>query len=504
MLRNFVINGAVWRADVRVVSVAKRFSARLCSLALMLLAFANCARPATTPSNPTPAPLGPVTGTAPLAHATSAAANAPTDPVALESAVIPVNVTYVLRALRPALDSLFPMRDSLTARKCEAVVGLVCHRYVYRRDSLTLTASGTQLHMATALAYRAQVGVLGTAGLMSCGYAPEAPRRATLTMSTSLYWRRDWRIGARDSRLQATLTDACRVTAVGVNGTRTLQGVIDKLLAEFAAEADSTIPLIADFRPLADSLWKSFLDPMPLDTAGTVWLMLEPQAVQVTPFVGTGPSITTSMVLYARPHIVTGAKPARHARSLPPLALVAGRAPAAFTVPVSIELPFADIAQRATTLMAAEPSGGVHVDSMHLRGHGDTISVDLDVSGSMRGRLSMTSRLRWDAATRELRFEDLDWTLATRGVMSRLKATLGAPLVSRAVRRATMGGRVPLGAQLDSMRTEMMMKLNGPLGPGITMGSGVGALQVIAVSSTPTAMLITARLTGTSNVFIQR
>lgn len=422
---------------------------------------------------------------------------------ASDIAVIPVNVTYVLRALRPSLDSLFPMSDSLSERKCLSLAGLVCHRYVYHRDSLDVRASGPELHIATQLAYRATVGVLGTSSLMSCGYAPEAPRRASLTMSTSLYWRRDWRIGARDSRLAATLVDPCRVTVAGVNGTRTLQGVVDKLLAEFAAEADSTIPLTADFRPLADSLWKSFLDPMPLDTAGTVWLLLEPQQVLVTPFDGKGPSITTSMVLYARPHIVSGAKPSSRSRPLPSLAMLAGKTPSQFNVPVTVELPFADIAQRATALMAAEPATSVHVDSMQMRGHGDTVTVDLDVSGSMRGRLSMTSRLKWDAVKRELILDGLDWTLATRGFMSRVKATIGAPLVARAVRKATMGGRVPLGAQLDSMRTEMLFKLNGPLGPGVSMGSSVRQIEVVGVTTTPTAMIIMARLTGTSDVFIQ-
>ena len=154
-------------------------------------------------------------------------------------------------------------------------------------------------------------------------------------------------------------------------------------------------------------------------------------------------------------------------------------------------------------LLAAEATGNVHVDSMHVRGVADTVHVDLDVSGAMRGRLTLTARLRWSAALRELQLDDLVWTLASRGAMSRVKATIGAPLIGRAVRRATMGGRVPLGAQLDSVRVEMMRLLNGPIGVGVLLGSSVNDVQILGVTSTATAFVVQARLTGRAGVWIQ-
>ena len=417
-------------------------------------------------------------------------------------AVIPVRITYVLRALRPSLDSLFPPRDSLNSPRCNAVGGLFCHQYVYRRDSLTVKSVGPQLQIDTRLQYRAQVGMLGTAGLVACGYPPEQMRRALLTMSTTLYWRRDWRIGARDSKFQATLVDQCLVTAVGMNATKALKDLVDRQLRDFGAQADTAIPRAADFKPVADSLWRSFLEPTPLDTLGTLWLMLEPEAVRVAPFTSDGPSIVTALVLYAKPRVVAGAKPATRHKPLPVVEL--GEAPSGFSVPVTVELPFADISRRAQTLLAAETNtGGTHVDSVSVSGRGDTITVDLGVSGSVRGRLQLVSRLRWDAATRELRLDDLDWTLESRGILSRVKATIGAPLVGRAVRRATMGGRIPLGAQLDSVRTELMKKLNGPIGPRMVMGSSVSALQITGVTTTASAVVVNARLTGSAGVWFQ-
>ena len=66
-----------------------------------------------------------------------------------------------------------------------------------------------------------------------------------------------------------------------------------------------------------------------------------------------------------------------------------------------------------------------------------------------------------------------------------------------------MGGRIPLGAQLDSVRTEMMLKLNGPIAPGAVMGTSISALDILGVSSTATAFVVRARLAGTSGVWFQ-
>jgi hypothetical protein len=446
------------------------------------LAMAACGKNTARGENPTPAPND----------------AAPSSTLA----VIPVRVTYVLRTLVPSLDSIFPQSDSLNAPQCNAVAGLVCHQYVYKREALQLRAAGTQLFIDTRMQYRAKVGVLGSTRLAGCGYPPEPMRHASLSMSTSLYWRRDWRIGARDSKLNASLIDACRVTLVGVNASGTLRDLVDRQLADFAIQADTAIPRATDLKPLADSLWRSFLEPTALDSTGSLWLMLEPEAIRVTPFVGSGPSITTSLVLYARPHVIAGARPVAKVRALPVVAL--GTAPPAFSVPVTVELPYVDIARRATALLSAETAtSGVHVDSVRVRGHLDSVAVELSVSGSMRGTLSLASRLRWDAAARELRLDDLEWTLDSRGMLSRVKATLGAPLVGRAVRRATMGGRIALGAQLDSVRTELMRKLNGPIGPHAVMGSSVTNLQILGVTSTATAFVVSARLSGSAGVWFQ-
>ncbi|HYW52243.1 MAG TPA: DUF4403 family protein [Gemmatimonadaceae bacterium] len=426
---------------------------------------------------------------------------APTTQPVGELAVISVGVTYELRALTPVLDSLFPQRDSLAEASCRSVARLVCHQYVYQRDPLAVAANGTRFTIGTAMQYRARIGVPG-ARVASCGYGLETPRRANLSLATDLYWRRDWKIGARNTALAATLLDACRITALNVDATRPLQVMIDKQLRDFSAQVDTALPNAADLRPLADSIWRSFLEPSPLDTLNTLWLVLDPEAIRVAPLSGTGPSFRTAIIVYARPRVIAGARPPTLTRPLPALSL--GTSSGGFVVPVAVELPFDEVNRRATELLAAETANTAErVDGVKVEARGDSVRIVLDVRGSLNGKLTLMSRLRWDPAARELRLDDLDWSIASRGLMSRMKATLGAPLIGRAIRKATMGGRVPLGAQLDSVRTQMLQLLNREVSPGVVLSGDIRSFQVESVGTTARAFVVKARLVGQANVTIR-
>jgi hypothetical protein len=169
-----------------------------------------------------------------------------------------------------------------------------------------------------------------------------------------------------------------------------------------------------------------------------------------------------------------------------------------------VELPFEELNRRATELLIAETAQtNVKVQQVKVSASGDSVRVGLDVTGSIRGTLTLASRLRWDATARELRLDELEWSLESRGALSRVKATLAAPLIGRAVRKATNGGRVQLGAQLDSVRTQMLQLLNRTVAPGVVLGGSISSFQVEGVNTTDAAFIVRARLEGQAHVWIQ-
>jgi hypothetical protein len=240
--------------------------------------------------------------------------------------------------------------------------------------------------------------------------------------------------------------------------------------------------------------------PLAVDSAGTMWLLMSPERVALAPIDGRGGAIRTAMTLVARPRIVTGARPVVAVRPLPALTL--GRSGSGLRVPVQIELPFAEIGRIAGETLARETSGqALRVTAVDVRGEGDSALVRLALAGRMNGALTLIGRPRYDAAARTLVMDDLHYTVESRDRMTRLKATLGAPLIRRAIDAATGGGRLALGPQLDATRRQLTQQMNRALAPDVAVGGGVHALQVTGLHTTPTAFVVRVLLEGEAGLW---
>jgi hypothetical protein len=264
---------------------------------------------------------------------------------------------------------------------------------------------------------------------------------------------------------------------------------------------DSALPAVADLRRAADSLWRAMQAPLPLDATGTAWLVMNPERVSLAPIDWRGAEVRTGLTLVARPQVVTGARPATPTRPLPALTLAGGRP--GLRVPVAIELPYADVARRATALLAAETARQplrVTAVAVHAAG-GDSASVTLTLAGRMNGALHLVGRPRYDEGTRALVVDDVHYTVESRDALTRLKATLGAPLIKRAIDQATGGGRLALGPQLDAARAELSRRLNRPLAPDVAVGGGVTALRVTGVHALQSAFVVRVLLEGEAGIW---
>ncbi len=426
----------------------------------------------------------------------------PTAPLPpLPPAVLAIPISVPMMSVRAALDEALPRSDSLDRATCAALGGVVCHQYVYRREPLAVSLTGPRLDIATRLHYRARLALGGRAGIASCGYG-QPMRRAGFQASTELYWRADWRLATRATTLLADLIDPCEVTALRIDAAPTMRRILDGQLARASRTVDSLVPALADLRPIADSIWRTLQRPIALDSLGTVWLVAAPEQVSVSPLRGTEYAVHATLRVTARPRVVVGPMPRVAFRPLPALTLAAEAS--GIDVPLEIDLPFAEVARQATAMLAAETrDGSVRVQALTIRPDGPRIAVRVTLDGGVRGVLRLTGVPRWDAATRTVRLDGFQHTLESEGMMSRLKVTLAAPLVRRAIESATGGGRMPLGEQLDELRRALNGVLNQTIGPGVALAGATRDVEIGGVHLTPDGFRIRARLTGTAGVYLR-
>src|SRR4051812_47140535 len=193
----------------RNAGTSNRSKLRIVRLAAAILLLSGCAKHFDVPS-----PLGEPTVATPLPPA--------------EQATIAIPVTISMASLKARIDSVFPAADSLDRAKCSAMGGLVCHQYVYRRDTLDLKMINDRITMYTQLRFRARVGLPGGVGVASCGYEPETMRRADMRLATNLYWRTDWRLASRATVVAPSILDPCQVTVLRVDATPIVKRMIDE------------------------------------------------------------------------------------------------------------------------------------------------------------------------------------------------------------------------------------------------------------------------------------
>jgi hypothetical protein len=420
-----------------------------------------------------------------------------------EPAVIVLPISISLGKIRSTLSAQFPPADSLTQAQCVAVGGAVCHQYVYRRDSLELRMNGDRVELLARLRYRGRVALVGASGLASCGYEPEQMKRAELRAATALYWRSDWRLASRNTALAATLPDPCQVTLLKLDATPLMRHIIDGQVEKLRQQLDSALPTLADLRPTADSLWRTMLQPVALDSASTVWLSMQPENIALVRPLGRLDALTTALVITARPRASIGARPAGERRPLPALGLAPPRA-SGIHIPVDIQLPFADLSAKVTSLMKGEVVGkDLTVDDVKIWGVGDTAVVRVAVHGTVRGDLFLLGRVQYDSATRKVLISEPRYTLASDNAMSRIKATLGSYRIKRALDQATSHGQLDVGTQLDSLRHQLTAQLNRPLAPGVTVAGTVDDIRIARLATSGTAFVLRVVLDGQAKLTIQ-
>lgn len=327
-------------------------------------------------------------------------------------------------------------------------------------------------------------------------------KRAELHAGTALYWRSDWRLASRGTTIAVALPDPCEVTALRINVTPLMRGIVDGQAEKLKQQLDSAIPALADLRPAADSLWRTMLKPFALDSASTAWLTMTPESVLLARPLGRSDALTTAIVITARPKATLGAKPATDRRPLPVLGIATTQS--GIHIPIDIELPFADLSARVTQLMKGEiPKQDLFIDDVKIRGVGDTMVVTVAVHGSVTGDFVALGRVRYDSTERQIRTSDLQWTLASASKLDRFKTTIGAFRINRALDQATSHGRLDVGTQLDSLGRQLTAQLNRPLAPGVSVSGAVSDIRIAGLAASSTSFVLRVIVTGAAKLEVR-
>jgi hypothetical protein len=443
------------------------------------------------------------------------AAPAPALPAPLPSE-LDVPVSYELAPAVAALEAAVPRTfGDLAQRRAVPGRDRLAFAFAVERTPFEVRVRGNTATIASVVTYRARgwydvrfaPNVSG-----SCGLDGGAAPRLRVVLATTVALAEDWRLRPR-TRLVALepasgeARDRCRVTVVRYDVTDRVVAAVRGQLEGKLATVDRRLAR-TDVRARVARWWGALQRPIRI--RDSLWLEIRPREVRLGAPSADGATLVAPLALTAMPHLVTGARPPGDTTSLPALgartAVAGDTAPAGLRVRLDAEMGY----DAATRLLAPRLVGreleraGQRVVVRGARlvpAPGGRVALDLDVAGTVGGRVRVVGRPAYDAPSGELRVPDLDFAVDVDHPLVRGLDWLRHEELHDALRARA---RWPAAALVDSARVRLERALNRDLTQGVRLSAAVPEARVLAVYAAPGAVVLRAEARGRAALNVRR
>ncbi|HJW34201.1 MAG TPA: DUF4403 family protein [Holophagaceae bacterium] len=373
-----------------------------------------------------------------------------------------------------------------------------CNLY---REPLAFRFTNQRVAVTTVVNFGMDVGVR-TVGehyttVGSCGRAPEPPRRAMIEVDTQWALRPDWRLELRDPIATATALNACQITFLGIDITEDVTQGMQGQVKTAVAQLDDLVRKNDLLRQRAQEAWA--MATQPFELRKDVWLVLRPEKLRMGPIRTEGQTLFVTPELQARPLIIVGPKPPAEPRPLPDLDVASEILPG-FRVRAEAELDYASATLQLNETLAGKAfdteRGPLTINTAALAGADGKAILELDVKGPVTGIITLQGR---PIITPEglVQFENLDFTLASTGWLTRTAAWLFKSKIRKMIQDQST---VLIGQQFKELMALAHQQLNRTLAPGLEMKGQLKEVRLQSVLAAPTAFRVVAWIEGEAEV----
>lgn len=430
----------------------------------------------------------------------------------IEASVIDLPVKVSLATITAHIDKAVPRGEDHDRGDDDWVIvsniqGDVGYRYYWERTPIALNMNGNAINASTEVHYRQRGGLRSFVGwkTVCCGCGSEWPRVLKLNLSTTLDLRDDWRIEPHTVASPMRAAGGCASTELSFAAKR-ISNIVQDLLNNTAVNIDNGLRTALNPRAQAESAWEAIQNPIPMPDGAS--LLLQPQAVQISPLSGRGNELEFRVGLVARPRIVRGSVPAIKARPLPgPSAAAPGDN---FHIALEEEIPF--------DLATGQLFGGlkgrmfvmgdkkVYIEKVRLYGSGDSavMEVGIKVLGQwgtpLKTTIYLTGEPAYDAAARAIFIRRLDYTPETKDALAKADGWL---LDERLRKSLADHARWYIGGKIDDERVKLERALNRDLNPHVRLSFSVQSMRPLSAGITATSLKAVIVSNGTAALTVR-
>ena len=265
-------------------------------------------------------------------------------------------------------------------------------------------------------------------------------------------------------------TGSCVLSGQSVDAAPLMAQVYRSELQKVLPAADRKAAGLVTLKPAVARIWTELQEPLLLDEAQALWLLVNPEAVATAGVGAPSETPAAAFGVTARPAVVRGANPG--SRHLPLPDAHDRFKDDGFHVTFALQVPMEEANQRLREAVVGQEwslgVGTIKIAGATLYPLGNQVGVEL----TLRGLLPLTLRLKgtpvYDESTGRILFREVDYTIKERTAATDLaEEWLHEPL------RQELAGRLvlPIREELDLMRKALENGLNRDLKGGRLRGT---------------------------------
>jgi hypothetical protein len=332
--------------------------------------------------------------------------------------------------------------------------------------------------------------------LAACGLdSPTAGAgRLSVQLDTRLSYAKGYQLQPSTNVAAVEPTGACLLQDRTVDASPLMSQVYRSELQQALPQLDHKAKQMMSLKQTVSNVWRDLHEPLLLDEAAAIWLLVQPEAVGPGSIQPVPKSLAAGFGITARPAIVRGHRPTASVRPLPELS-EAGT-PDGFHVTFDAIVPLDEANQRLReSVIGQEWSlgvGMVRIADAKLYPVDEQAAVELTLRGLVPMTVILQGTPEYDETAGQIVFKRFDYRIKERnGVVNFAEAYLHDALRDLLGHRVT----VPIRDELNAMRRVVEKGLNRPLKGGTLRGK-VDDLLLNQLAFQPTGFAASFRIEG--------
>jgi type IV pilus biogenesis protein CpaD/CtpE len=297
-----------------------------------------------------------------------------------------------------------------------------------------------------------------------------------------------------------TITIAGKKVAI----TYLINPAVKLFKSKIERKLDESIEKVADFKPQVLAAMEQLSNPILTNEQYEAWFKVNPSELYVTDAVLSKSRITMDMGLKCTMQTLVGQKPANNFKKETLVLKPVSKMPEKFSAVVAAVSTYESASKVITKNFQGQEFGDgsrkVTVQKVDLWHKDGKMIVALDMTGSINGTIYLAGYPSYNAATKEIYFDQMDYVLNTKSVLMKTANWLAGGLILRKIQESC---RYSIQPNLEEGKKNMLPYLQNysPM-PGVFVNGSMGDFEFEKIQLTDKAIIAFIKTSGKMDVKI--